>query len=67
MSEHSRGGTRAFGRAGALAVFLLVSAVTVHDFRDVEGEEAQTEMTQFLKNIGLTAGALVFLALSGVA
>ena len=39
----------------------------MHDFRDVEGEEAQTEMTQFLKNIGHTAGALVFLALSGIA
>ena len=53
--------------AGALAVFLLVSAVTMHDFWDAEGEEAQTEMTQFLKNIGLTAGALAFLALSRVA
>ena len=53
--------------AGALAVFLPLSAVTMHDFWDVEGEEAQTEMTQFLKNIGLTAGALAFLALSGVA
>jgi hypothetical protein len=39
----------------------------MHDFRDVEDEEAQTEMTQFLKNIGLTTGALAFLALSGVA
>ena len=53
--------------AGALAVFLVVSAVTMHDFWDADGEEAQTEMTQFLKNIGLTAGALAFLALSGVA
>ena len=39
----------------------------MHDFRDVEGEEAQTEMTQFLKNIGLTTGVLAFLALSRVA
>ena len=53
--------------AGALAVFLVVSAITMHDFWDADGEEAQTEMTQFLKNIGLTAGALAFLALSGVA
>jgi len=67
MSEHSRGGTRAFGRAGALAVFLLASAVTMHDFWDAESEEAQTEMTQFLKNVGLTAGALASLALSGIA
>jgi hypothetical protein len=39
----------------------------MHDFRDVEDEEAQTEMTQFLKNIGLIAGVLAFLALSRVA
>ncbi|WP_350355878.1 DoxX family protein [Natronomonas marina] len=51
--------------AGALAVFLLVSAVTMHDFWNAEGEDAQTEMTQFLKNVSLSAGALVFLALAG--
>ena len=39
----------------------------MHDFRDAEGEEAQTEITQFPKNVGLTAGTLVFLALSGIA
>ena len=53
--------------AGALAVFLVVSAITMHDFWDADGEEAQTEMTQFLKNIGLVAGVLAFLALSRVA
>lgn len=51
--------------AGGLTVFLLVSAVTMHDFWNADGEEAQTEMTQFLKNVCLSAGALLFLALSG--
>jgi uncharacterized membrane protein YphA (DoxX/SURF4 family) len=54
--------------AGALATFLLVSAVTVHDFWTVDDpEEQQSEMTDFLKNV-LAAGAAVgFLALGGAA
>lgn len=52
--------------AGALALFLLVSAVTMHDFWSMEGEEAQSEMTSFLKNVFGAAGALAFLAISGV-
>ncbi len=51
--------------AGGLTVFLLVSAVTMHDFWNADGEEAQTEMTQFLKNVSLSAAALLFLALAG--
>jgi len=50
--------------AGAIAVFLVVSAVTMHDFWNVEGEDAQNEMTGFLKNLYGAAGALVFLALA---
>lgn len=50
--------------AGALAVFLVVSAVTMHDFWNMEGEDAQNEMTGFLKNLYGAAGALVFLALA---
>lgn len=49
--------------AGALAVFLLVSAVKMHDFWNAE--DTQGEMTQFLKNVALVAGALAFLALGG--
>ena len=54
--------------AGALATFLLVSAVTVHDFWTVDDpEEQQGEMTDFLKNV-LAAGAAVgFVALGGAA
>jgi len=52
--------------AGALAVFLVVSAVAMHDFWAAEGEDAQTEQTQFLKNIYGAGGALVFFALAAV-
>ena len=51
--------------AGALAVFLLVSAVTMHDFWNAEGEDAESEMTSFLKNLYGTGSALAFLALAG--
>jgi uncharacterized membrane protein YphA (DoxX/SURF4 family) len=52
--------------AGALAAFLLVSAVLMHDFWAAEGEQQQTEMTQFLKNVSLAGGALGFLALASL-
>jgi putative oxidoreductase len=52
--------------AGALATFLLVAAVTMHDFWSVDDpEEQQTEMTQFLKNVVAAGAALGFLALGG--
>jgi uncharacterized membrane protein YphA (DoxX/SURF4 family) len=53
--------------AGALAVFLLVSAVTMHDFWTVPDEQVQDEMTQFLKNVSLAGGALALLAVGGQA
>ncbi|MFC7139691.1 DoxX family protein [Halosimplex aquaticum] len=53
--------------AGAAAVFLLVSAVTFHDFWAVPDDQAQTEMTQFLKNVALAGGTLAFVALGGQA
>jgi len=51
--------------AGALAVFLLVSAVTMHDFWAAPDEQVQDEMTQFLKNVSLAGGALALLAVGG--
>jgi uncharacterized membrane protein YphA (DoxX/SURF4 family) len=51
--------------AGALAVFLLVSAVAMHDFWNAEGEDAESEMTSFLKNLYGTGSAIAFLALAG--
>lgn len=51
--------------AGGLALFLLASAVTMHDFWNMDGEEAQNEMNGFLKNVFGAGGALAFLAVAG--
>ncbi|MFC4358371.1 DoxX family membrane protein [Halobium salinum] len=51
--------------AGALAVFLVVSALVFHDFWAVPEDQQQTEMTQFLKNVALAGAALALLALGG--
>lgn len=54
--------------AGGLAVFLLVSAVTMHDFWSVDDpEERQNEMTGFLKNLYGAGAALALLAVGGTA
>ena len=54
--------------AGALAAFLLVSAVTMHDFWTVDDpEEQQNEMTGFLKNLYGAGAALALLAVGGTA
>lgn len=46
----------------ALAGFLLVSAVTMHDFWAVPEDQVQDEMTGFLKNVALAGGALALAA-----
>ncbi|NIB98952.1 DoxX family protein [Halobacterium sp. R2-5] len=48
--------------AAALAAFLVVSALTMHDFWAVPEDQQQDEMTGFLKNIGLAGGALAVAA-----
>jgi uncharacterized membrane protein YphA (DoxX/SURF4 family) len=48
--------------AFALATFLLVSAVLMHDFWAVPEDQQQDEMTGFLKNVGLAGGALALAA-----
>jgi uncharacterized membrane protein YphA (DoxX/SURF4 family) len=54
--------------AGALAFFLLVSAVTMHDFWSMDDpEEKQNEMTSFLKNVYGAGAALALLAVGGSA
>lgn len=54
--------------AGGLAVFLLVSAVTMHDFWSIEDpEDKQSEMTSFLKNVYGAGAALALLAVGGTA
>jgi len=49
--------------AGAIAVFLLVTTPVMHDFWAAGPENQQDEMTAFLKNVVMLAGALAFLAL----
>ena len=53
--------------AGALAVFLLGSAVTMHDFWAVPEDQQQDEMNQFLKNVAMAGGAVALLAVAGTA
>ncbi|GAA0279216.1 DoxX family protein [Halobacterium noricense] len=48
--------------AVALAGFLLVSALTMHDFWAVPEDQQQDEMTGFLKNVALAGGALAIAA-----
>ncbi|MFW6321759.1 MAG: DoxX family protein [Halohasta sp.] len=52
--------------AGGLAVFLLVSGVTMHDFWAADEADKQTEMTQFLKNVYGAGAALAFLVAASV-
>ena len=53
--------------AGAIALFLIVSTPTMHDFWAVPEDQQQSEMTNFLKNVTMLGAALAFLALSGAA
>ena len=39
----------------------------MHDFWNAEGEDRQTEMTSFLKNLYGVGAALAFLAVAGTA
>ncbi|EMA32829.1 DoxX family membrane protein [Haloarcula japonica] len=48
--------------AVALAAFLIVSAVAMHDFWAVPDEDRQDELNSFLKNVTLAGGALVVAA-----
>jgi putative oxidoreductase len=48
----------------AVAGFLLVSAVLMHDFWAVPEDQQQDEMTGFLKNVALAGGAIAFAALA---
>ncbi|ELY55108.1 DoxX family protein [Natronolimnohabitans innermongolicus JCM 12255] len=52
--------------AAALAGFLLVTTPMMHDFWAAPEEERQTEMTHFLKNVGLFAASIALLAVSAL-
>jgi putative oxidoreductase len=49
--------------AVVLAGFLLVAALTMHDFWAVPEDQTQDEMTSFLKNVVMAGGALAIAAL----
>ncbi|MFB6107241.1 MAG: DoxX family protein [Haloplanus sp.] len=53
--------------AGALAVFLVVATPTMHDFWNAPDDQRQSEMNDFLKNVGLLGGALAFLVFASEA
>lgn len=46
----------------AIALFLIVAAITMHDFWAVPEAEKQNEMIHFLKNMVMMGGALAFAA-----
>ncbi|CQH56643.1 DoxX domain protein [Halobacterium hubeiense] len=48
----------------ALAAFLLVSAVIMHDFWAVPDDQRQDEVNSFLKNVSLAGGSLVVAAVA---
>ncbi|WP_435124973.1 DoxX family protein [Halobaculum sp. D14] len=50
--------------SGAVALFMLVSAVMIHDFWAVPDDQKQDQMTQFQKNVIILGAALVFLSLA---
>lgn len=52
--------------AALIVLFFLGVTPTMHDFWNADEEDVQTEMTQFLKNVVMTGGALAVLAVGGV-
>jgi len=48
--------------AVVIAGFLVVAALTFHDFWTVPDEQAQDEMTHFLKNLAMAGAVLAFAA-----
>lgn len=50
--------------AALLLVFLILATYFFHDFWTMEGSEAQSQQTQFMKNLGLM-GAMLFIIANG--
>lgn len=46
---------------GALALFLAVVTPTMHDFWNMEGEDRQSHMVNFLKNMALFGALLIMI------
>jgi uncharacterized membrane protein YphA (DoxX/SURF4 family) len=53
--------------AGAVAVFLVAATPTMHDFWNAPEDQKQGELNNFLKNVALLGGALVFLVFASEA
>jgi len=53
--------------AGAIAVFLVASTPTMHDFWNAPDDQKQGEVNNFLKNVALLGGALAFLTFASEA
>ncbi|WP_424013811.1 DoxX family protein [Halorubrum xinjiangense] len=51
--------------AGALVVFFLGTTPAIHDFWTMEGKERHGNKINFLKNLALLGGAIVFLDAAG--
>jgi uncharacterized membrane protein YphA (DoxX/SURF4 family) len=49
-----------------MALFLVVTAVTMHDFWAVPEDQQQDEMVQFIKTVELAGAALVVFAISSL-
>ncbi|WP_120245648.1 DoxX family protein [Halopiger aswanensis] len=52
--------------AAALGVFLLVATPTMHDFWAVPEEQRQSELTSFLKNVGLLGASIALFAVAAL-
>jgi putative oxidoreductase len=48
--------------AGALFLFLIPATLVFHDFWTFEGQERQTQMIQFMKNLAIMGGLLGYAA-----
>lgn len=55
-----------YARIGAslLLVFLVLATYYFHDFWNLEGQDAEMQMIQFLKNLSM-AGAMIFIIANG--
>lgn len=48
---------------GALVLFILASSVMMHDFWNMEGEQKQDDMINFMKNMAMVGGLLLLAAI----
>ena len=49
---------------GALVVFVLAASFWMHDFWNMEGEDRQNNIINFMKNLAIVGGLLLFASLA---